>query len=113
MANIEEELDRLLKKARADADLRRRLLATREAAAPLTAFCEVANEAGCQVDVMGLIEEGESSYAAMKRSTNGGGENSPLLEGQDDEYTLFLASIESIPDDACQEQEAERWDCLE
>jgi hypothetical protein len=30
----------------------------------------------------------------MKRSTNGGGENSPMLAGQDDFYELFLAAIE-------------------
>ena len=94
MGNIAEELARLRSMARTDADLRRRLLATKEAASPLTEFCTIANEAGCLIDGMGLIEEGESSYAAMKRSTNGGGENSPILEGQDDEYSLFLASIE-------------------
>jgi len=30
----------------------------------------------------------------MKRSTNGGGENSPMLEGQDDFYELFFAGME-------------------
>ena len=30
----------------------------------------------------------------MRRSTNGGGENSPMLEGEDDYYELFLASLE-------------------
>ncbi len=29
----------------------------------------------------------------MKRSTNGGGENSPMLEGEDDYYEMFLAEI--------------------
>ena len=91
---IEVELKRLLEKARMDAGLRKRLLATRTNAEPLTEFCRIANEAGCQINVMDLIELGESTYAAMKRSTNGGGENSPLLVGQDDEYTLFMAMIE-------------------
>ena len=30
----------------------------------------------------------------MKRSTNGGGENSPKLEGEDDFYELFFAGLE-------------------
>lgn len=44
---------------------------------------------------MDLINEGEELYAAMKRSTNGGGENSPMLEGEDDFYEMFFASLEA------------------
>ena len=29
----------------------------------------------------------------MKRSTNGGGENSPVLSGEDDFYELFFAAL--------------------
>lgn len=32
---------------------------------------------------------GEEFHAAMKRSTNGGGENSPMIEGEDDFYELL------------------------
>ena len=39
---------------------------------------------------------GEEFYAEIKRSTNGGGENSPALEGEDDFYELFLAALENI-----------------
>ena len=35
----------------------------------------------------------EELYAAMKRSTNGGGENSPVLKGEDDLYELFFAQL--------------------
>ena len=42
---------------------------------------------------MDLITAGEEAYAAMRRSTNGGGENSPMLEGEDDFYELFFAGI--------------------
>ena len=42
---------------------------------------------------MDLITYGEESYASMKRSTNGGGENSPMLEGEDDYYELFLMEL--------------------
>ena len=44
--------------------------------------------------VMDLIQAGEEFYATMKRSTNGGGENSPELAGEDDFYELFFASLE-------------------
>ena len=37
---------------------------------------------------------GEEFYAEIKRSTNGGGETSPALEGEDDCYELFLAALE-------------------
>ena len=43
---------------------------------------------------MDIIALGEEEYAAMKRSTNGGGENSPVLEGQDDYYELFMMELE-------------------
>ena len=38
---------------------------------------------------------GEEFYAEIKRSTNGGGENSPKLEGEDDFYELLMASLEA------------------
>ena len=45
---------------------------------------------------MDLISAGEDYYAAMRRSTNGGGENSPLLRGEDDYYELFMAELQDI-----------------
>ena len=45
---------------------------------------------------MDLIAYGEESYAAMRRSTNGGGENSPLLKWEDDAYEMFISEIEKI-----------------
>ena len=43
---------------------------------------------------MELIMAGETFHAEMKRSTNGGGENSPMIESEDDFYELFLAALE-------------------
>ena len=45
-------------------------------------------------DPMELINAGEEFYATMRRSTNGGGENSPKLSGEDDMYELFMVAIE-------------------
>ena len=60
----------------------------------LAAFCKKCRELGVPVYEMDLIAAGEEFYAAMKRSTNGGGENSPMLEGEDDFYELFFAGLE-------------------
>ena len=49
---------------------------------------------GYEIYEMELVDAGENFYAEMKRSTNGGGENSPMLEGSDDFYELFFASLE-------------------
>ena len=80
---VVEMLDNLKERARRDPALRAVLLATRREKEPLAAFCK-----------MDLIAAGEEFYAAMKRSTNGGGENSPMLEGEDDFYELFFAGLE-------------------
>ena len=51
-------------------------------------------ELGYEIYEMELVTAGEEFYAEMKRSTNGGGENSPKLDGEDDFYEMFLASME-------------------
>ena len=89
---VVEMLDNLKEKARRDPALREMLLATRREKAPLAAFCKKCRELGVPVYEMDLIAAGEEFYAAMKRSTNGGGENSPMLEGEDDFYEQFQNS---------------------
>ena len=86
-------LDELLQKAKKDEKLKQTLFATRQEKNPLSAFCRVCQELGYPVYEMELIEVGEEFYASMRRSTNGGGENSPMLEGEDDFYELFFASL--------------------
>lgn len=92
--NIAEMLDELKQKALKDEALRQELLATRTEAYPLNAFCEKCRQLGYAVYEMDLITAGEDFYATMRRSTNGGGENSPMLEGEDDFYELFFAGLE-------------------
>lgn len=91
---IAEMLDEIKQKALADKNLRREFLAAREDVHPVAAFCRKCRELGYPVYDMDLINAGEEFYAAMKRSTNGGGENSPMLEGEDDFYELFFAGLE-------------------
>ena len=61
---------------------------------PLKAFCVKCRQMGYDLYEMDLIDAGEEFYAAIKRSTNGGGENSPVLKGEDDFYEMFFADLE-------------------
>lgn len=90
---IPEMLDELKQKALKDKVLRRELMDTRKEDQPLAAFCRKCRELGYPVYEMDLISAGEDFYATMRRSTNGGGENSPMLEGEDDFYELFFAGL--------------------
>ena len=91
---IIEMLDELKSRARRDDKLRAELLETRKDAQPLSAFCRKCRELGYEIYEMDIICAGEEFHAAMKRSTNGGGENSPMLAGEDDFYELFFAGLE-------------------
>lgn len=93
MNHIPEILDELQGRAQHDPQLREKLLMTREQPEPLKAFCIACRELGYEIYPMELIAAGEEFHAQMKRSTNGGGENSPMLEGEDDFYEMFFAAI--------------------
>lgn len=88
-------LDELQRKALRDETLRRQLLDTRTKEDPLFEFCRICQNQGYELYPMDVIAAGEDFYASMRRSTNGGGENSPLLDGEDDFYELFLAALEA------------------
>lgn len=94
MADVVSILDELQNKAEKDGKLREKLLATRKEADPVSAFCRTCREMGYALYEMELIVAGEEFHAAMKRSTNGGGENSPMLKDEDDFYELFFANLE-------------------
>lgn len=87
-------LDELQNRAIQDASVREKLIKTKGAKDPLKEFCRVSRELGYELYEMELVVAGEEFYASMRRSTNGGGENSPMLDGEDDFYELFFASIE-------------------
>ena len=92
--NTLEMIDELQRRALEEPELRSQLLLTRKEKNPLEAFCRKCRELGYEIYAMELVAQGEEFYAQMKRSTNGGGENSPMLEGEDDFYEMFFASIE-------------------
>lgn len=94
MKDIAGMLDELQKRARKEPEIKSRILATRKERDPVSAFCRTCRELGYEIYEMELICAGEEFYASMKRSTNGGGENSPVLKGEDDFYELFFAELE-------------------
>lgn len=91
--NIFEILEEIQHKALKDETLKEKILATETAGEPLDEFCKVCQQEGYDIYPMDVIIAGEESYAAMKRSTNGGGENAPMLDGEDDFYELILAAL--------------------
>lgn len=93
MTDIVGMLDELQKKALHDPEVRKKFLASRNENDPVAAFCRVCRDLGYEIYEMDLINAGEDFYASMRRSTNGGGENSPMLEGEDDFYELFFVGL--------------------
>ena len=91
--DLEEALQKLRQLANQQPEVKEALLATRNAENPISEFCRLSAQYGYPVFEMDLVMAGEEYYAAMRRSTNGGGENSPLLEGEDDYYELFLSQL--------------------
>ena len=91
--DILEILEEIQHKALKDETLKAKILATEKTADPLDEFCKVCQQEGYEIYPMDVIIAGEESYAAMKRSTNGGGENAPMLDGEDDFYELMLAAL--------------------
>ena len=94
MMDVIAMLDELQNRAMHEEDIKEKLLATRQEADPLSAFCKTCRALGYEMYEMDVICAGEEFHAAMKRSTNGGGENSPKLDFSDDFYELFMASLQ-------------------
>ena len=90
---MEERLAEILEMAKADPALRQALLDTKKEKYPVHAFCDKIKELGYDISVGELIEMGEEFEAAMIRSVNGGGVNSPY-GAWDDMYDVFFAALE-------------------
>ena len=93
--DVADTLEKLMEAAKSDPDLKAKILRTRKSRTPLADFCRISTELGLPLYEMDVLEYGEASYAAMRRSTNGGGENSPLLMYEVDAYEMFLAALET------------------
>ena len=94
--NTIEQLDELQKKAIHTPELKKRFLASKKAEDPLGEILPDLSARGLMISIlMDIIQAGDEFYATMKRSTNGGGENSPVLTCEDDAYELFFAGLET------------------
>lgn len=91
MSNAAAELVRLYDEAKADPELRERLLETRGLTEPVFAFCKIAAEAGCDIAPGELMAMGQEYSDNQCKSTNGG--NPSPYESLEDEYEIFLDSI--------------------
>lgn len=88
-----EELKRI---ALDNPEILSKLLNTRKSETPLSEFCKISRDSGVELYEMDIIAFGEDSYAAMRRSTNGGGENAPLLRWENDAYEMFMMELEML-----------------
>lgn len=94
--DLQDAIKGLRALAKADAAVRDSLLETRDLANSEEVFCEQATALGFPLDIAELAFAGEQDYATMRRATNGGGENSPVLLGEDDYYDLFMCELDAM-----------------
>ena len=89
-------LEILISQAKTNPTTRQSLITAVASNCPATEIARVSTEIGYPVTAMDIVSIGEEMYGNMKRSTNGGGENSPVLEGEDDFFEIFLSELEEI-----------------
>ncbi len=90
LSNLLEEIRR---RAMEDPAFRKELLFAWNGERPLVNFCRVCKEKGIEIYPMDIADADESAYAAMRRSTNGGGENSPHLTWEEDIMESFIKEL--------------------
>ena len=90
--DLQDTLTALRHLAQKDPAVRDRLLARRAAGGGEI----TASDLGYPLSIAELAFAGEADYATMRRATNGGGENSPVLDGEDDYYDLFMSELEAL-----------------
>ena len=81
---MNDSLTMLLEKAKSSAELTQRIYATRSGKNPVNALCALATAEGFPISAAELLYDGEETCAAMCRSVNGGGVDTP--DGLDDVY---------------------------
>ena len=88
---IEEAMDLLRVMARADENLKKRLLATEQGEQPLEEFCAIAAECGLEMTPGEIVRCGQDYYDNLFKSCNGAAVT-PIEEWAD-AYEMFLASL--------------------
>lgn len=90
---IDVTLERIRNLAQSDVSFKDAIIKTAKEKPSIVDFCKVCREAGIEIYPMDIADLDESFYAAMKRSTNGGGENSPHLNWEDEVFMEFINSL--------------------
>lgn len=88
---IAQEMEKLLKKAKEDKELKNLLLATQNESDPMQAFCEKCQQLGYNITVGEIIELGQNMNDAKMRSVNGGG--AWEIDGWDDAFEDFMMQL--------------------
>ncbi|MCR5099629.1 MAG: hypothetical protein K6B14_11890 [Lachnospiraceae bacterium] len=89
-------LDKIKSKSAEDPVFRDSLLSAYEGDDPIADFCRLCQNAGIEIYPMDIADADDSVYAAMRRSTNGGGENSPHLGWEEDIFGNFIADLRQL-----------------
>ena len=89
--NTFQKLDKLNTLAKADVNLCRALLETRNAKDPMLSFCQLAQENGVELYLGELFAVGQEYSDNQCKSTNGG--NPTPYTAFDDAYENFLAGL--------------------
>ena len=84
-------LDKLLKLALENSDLKAKLLATRQAEDPLDEFCRISCENGCPITVGEIFTITQTLCDNLLKSTNGGA--TYPIEDWADAYEMFLSAL--------------------
>lgn len=88
---INDALDKLLKLALNNAELKEKLLATENAKEPMEKFCKISAEYGCEIKIGDLLALNETLWNNLLKSTNGGA-TFPIDEWSD-AYEQFISSL--------------------
>ena len=88
---VAKELEKLLKNAKKDKELKEKLLATEKESDPMGAFCKICQQLGYDITVGKIIELGQNMNDAKMRSVNGGG--AWEIEGWDDAFEDFMMQL--------------------
>lgn len=91
---MNEQLWKLLQKAKDDDLLRQKIWATKANVDPALALCRLATEEGFPLAVGELFAEGEEFCSNLLKSCNGGA--SDPIDGWQDAYDIFFASMEAL-----------------
>ena len=89
---IELELNRLLKNAKQDDNLKAELILTKSSENPVEDFCKLCQSKGYNITIGELFAVGQDANDAKLRSVNGGGVNG--IDGWDDAYEQFFLTLE-------------------